>query len=118
MRRENSDLINPYIEELCQKYTKQELYLEAQKRHLAVTPMNTPADFVESEQTKARGFFVEVEHPLVGRYKQVGRMHSYGTDGQKWCAAPLVGQHTGEILQGELGLSADEVARLRAEGVV
>jgi crotonobetainyl-CoA:carnitine CoA-transferase CaiB-like acyl-CoA transferase len=118
MRRENSDLINPYIEELCQKYTKQELYLEAQKRHLAVTPMNTPADFVESEQTKARGFFVEVEHPLVGRYKQVGRMHSYGTDGQKWCAAPLVGQHTDEILQGELGLSAGEVARLRAEGVV
>jgi crotonobetainyl-CoA:carnitine CoA-transferase CaiB-like acyl-CoA transferase len=119
MRRENSDLINPYIEELCQKYTKQELYLEAQKRHLAVTPMNSPADFVESEQTRARGFLVDLEHPVVGPYKQVGPMHRYAEPAPTIrCPAPVVGQHTDEILQGELGVSADELSRLKAEGVV
>jgi crotonobetainyl-CoA:carnitine CoA-transferase CaiB-like acyl-CoA transferase len=119
MRRENSDLINPYVEELCQRYTKQELYLEAQARHLAVTPMNTPADFVESEQTRAREFFVEVEHPVVGRYRQVGPQHKYSESVPEiHSAAPLLGQHNEEILVGELGLSRQDLADLRAAGVI
>jgi crotonobetainyl-CoA:carnitine CoA-transferase CaiB-like acyl-CoA transferase len=81
--------------------------------------MNTPADFVDSEQTRAREFFVDLEHPVVGRYKQVGPMHKYGDPAPRLrTAAPLVGQHTQEILECELGLSADELNRLKAEGVV
>jgi crotonobetainyl-CoA:carnitine CoA-transferase CaiB-like acyl-CoA transferase len=119
MRRDNSDLINPFVEELCQRYDKQDLYLEAQSRHLAVTPMNTPKDFVESEQTKFRGFFSEVEHPLIGRYQQVGALHKYSESVPAVrTAAPLVGQHTVEILGGELGLSSDDLASLRAAGVI
>jgi crotonobetainyl-CoA:carnitine CoA-transferase CaiB-like acyl-CoA transferase len=119
MRRDNSDLINPFVEELCQQYTKQELYLEAQSRHLAVTPMNTPKDFVESEQTKYRQVFSEVEHPVVGRYQQFGAIHKWSESVPTVrSAAPLVGQHTAEILGGELGLSSDDLASLRAAGVI
>jgi crotonobetainyl-CoA:carnitine CoA-transferase CaiB-like acyl-CoA transferase len=31
---------------------------------------------------------------------------------------PILGQHTEEVLAGELGLTADELARLRDSGVV
>ncbi len=31
---------------------------------------------------------------------------------------PWVGEHTAELLADELGLDADELARLRAEGVI
>jgi len=31
---------------------------------------------------------------------------------------PLVGEHTAEILRGELGLEADELAALAAEGII
>jgi crotonobetainyl-CoA:carnitine CoA-transferase CaiB-like acyl-CoA transferase len=119
MRRDNSDLINPYVEALCQRYNKQDLYLEAQSRHLAVTPMNTPADFVNSEQTKARGVFTEVEHPVVGRYRQFGALHQYSEAVPSVrSAAPLVGQHNEEILGGELGLTQEDLVALRATGVI
>ena len=119
MRRENSDLINPYVEELCQGYPKGALYLEAQARHLAVSPMNTPADFVESEQTRAREFFLDAEHPVVGRYRQVGPLHKYSTfPARVRRAAPLVGQHNDEIFRGELGLSVADMETLLAAGVV
>ncbi|HEY7066053.1 MAG TPA: CoA transferase [Chloroflexota bacterium] len=119
MRRENSDLINPYVEALCQQYDKQDLYLEAQARHLAITPMNTPADFVESEQTQARGYFLEAEHPVVGKYRQVGPLHKYSAMPPRVRRpAPLVGEHNAEILGGELGLSSDDLASLRAAGVI
>jgi crotonobetainyl-CoA:carnitine CoA-transferase CaiB-like acyl-CoA transferase len=119
MRRENSDLINPYVEQLCAQYTKHDLYLEAQSRHLAITPMNTPADFVESEQTKARGYFLDAEHPVVGKYRQVGPLHKYSAmPAAVWRTAPLVGEHNDEILGGELGLSHDDLASLRAAGVI
>ena len=119
MRRENSDLINPYVEELCQRYTKQELYLEGQKRHLAITPMNNPAEFVDSPQTQSRGFFADATHPVVGAYKQIGAMHRYSQASHPLHrAAPLVGEHNEEIFMGELGLSQDELIALRAGGVI
>jgi crotonobetainyl-CoA:carnitine CoA-transferase CaiB-like acyl-CoA transferase len=119
MRRENSDLINPYVEELCQRYPKLALYLEGQSRHLAVSPMNTPAEFVESEQTQARGFFLEAEHPVVGPYQQVGPLHRYGDfPARVSAAAPLVGQHNDAIYRGELGLSEADLVALKAAGVI
>ena len=40
------------------------------------------------------------------------------TPGSLRTAPPTLGAHTSAVLQGELGLSAAEVARLRANGVV
>jgi crotonobetainyl-CoA:carnitine CoA-transferase CaiB-like acyl-CoA transferase len=81
--------------------------------------MRTPAEFVESEQTKAREFFVEVEHPVVGRYGQVRPMHLFSeSPGRVRSAAPLVGQHNEEVFVGELGLSRGELISLKAAGVI
>jgi crotonobetainyl-CoA:carnitine CoA-transferase CaiB-like acyl-CoA transferase len=119
VRRDNRDLVDPYVVEFCKRFTKHELYMEGQRRHLAVSPMSTPAEFVESEQTKARQFFVELEHPVVGRYGQVRALHNYSAAPPVMhAAAPLVGQHNEEIYMGELGLSADDLIGLRASGVI
>ena len=118
VRRDNRDLIDPFVKEFCVGLRKDELYMEGQRRHLAVSPMRTPAEFVESEQTRAREFFVEVEHPVVGRYGQVRPMHVFSeSPGRVRTAAPLVGQHNEEIFLGELGLSREELISLKAAGV-
>jgi crotonobetainyl-CoA:carnitine CoA-transferase CaiB-like acyl-CoA transferase len=119
MRRDNRDLIDPYVIEFCKRFTKLDMYLEGQRRHLAITAMNTPAEFVEDAQTRGREYLVEVEHPVVGAYEQPRAMHVFSeSPAEMRYAAPLIGQHNDEIFMGELGLSAARVAELRAAGVL
>lgn len=67
-----------------------------------------------------RGFFVEVEHPELGRsFTYPGPAAIY--NGSPWRIsrrAPLIGEHNQEVLCGELGLSQQELAALAESGVV
>jgi crotonobetainyl-CoA:carnitine CoA-transferase CaiB-like acyl-CoA transferase len=67
---------------------------------------------------QARGFFAEVTHPVLGTFAQPGS--PFMVDGERGAPAPapLLGQHNQEVFGGELGLSANEVAALTAEGVI
>ncbi|MFZ1119886.1 MAG: hypothetical protein WAN81_06590, partial [Candidatus Binataceae bacterium] len=60
-----------------------------------------------------------LDHPEVGVQQHCGipwRMSR--TDGSVRAPAPLIGQHTDEVLTHVLGYSADEVARLREAGAL
>ena len=72
-RRKHPEIVDQSASaEFCAQHTKEELYDEGQKRRIAVTPINTAGEFIEMEQTKARGLFVDMEHPVIGKYKQFG----------------------------------------------
>jgi formyl-CoA transferase len=74
---------------------------------------------LESPHLRARGAIVSVTHPTAGSMRMVGppiRLH--GTPGEAAGPAPLLGEHTDEVLRKLLGYSADAVAALRAEGAV
>jgi succinate--hydroxymethylglutarate CoA-transferase len=67
----------------------------------------------------ARGMVQEVEHPACGPIKLVNTpvKYSHSTPGIR-SAPPTLGQHTDDILKNTLGMSEDELASLRSEGVV
>jgi formyl-CoA transferase len=74
---------------------------------------------LESEHLRARGAIVTVTHPTAGPMRMVGppiRLH--GTPAEVAGPAPLLGQHTDEVLTKLLGYSPEAVAQLRAAGVV
>ena len=48
------------FEAFAMKHSRQELYLEAQRRNIALAPVNTPADVLVDRQLSARGFFMDV----------------------------------------------------------
>ncbi|MGE5306414.1 MAG: CaiB/BaiF CoA transferase family protein [Alphaproteobacteria bacterium] len=118
-RRQHPDIVVGAITEFCSRHTKEELYEEGQKRRIAVTPINTVGEFINSEQVKARETFVEIEHPVIGKYAQFGPVPRLSESaGAITRPAPLIGQHNNEIYGGELGMSSDDLVALRASGVI
>ena len=68
---------------------------------------------------RARGYLVEMEHPIVGRRIHMGIPWSMsGTACGIQSAAPLRGADTGAVLQELLGYSADRIKTLRDAGVL
>jgi len=69
-------------------------------------------------QVVHRKMVIELEHPKLGKVKQVGILPKLSeTPGQFRRFAPVHGEHTDEILGG-LGFSAEEIGKLRKEGTV
>ena len=61
---------------------------------------------------------VEVEHPTRGRHLTVGNPIKLSASPTAVRRAPLLGEHTDEILRDVLGFSADERAEISASGAI
>jgi CoA:oxalate CoA-transferase len=89
------------------------------KHGIPVGAINTIDQVVEHPQVKARGMIVESDHPVAGQVKIVGvPIKLSATPGSVREPAPLLGQHTDEVLQTYLRMSATEIAALRQAGVI
>ena len=74
---------------------------------------------LEHPQVVARGALVASEHPVAGRIRMVGPpVRMSDTPGAVRAPAPLLGQHTDEVLKTRLGMSDEEIARLRGALVI
>ena len=82
-------------------------------------PINTVDRVVKDPQVNARHMLVEIEHPVAGKMHLPGvPIKMYKTPGSVDKAAPLLGQHTEEILKELLGMSKEEVDALRAKDIL
>jgi benzylsuccinate CoA-transferase BbsE subunit len=94
------DRFREIFERFTAPQTKRALYLEAQRRSIALAPVNEVNDLVDDPQLQARGFFREVVQPELGRPVTVpGR--PWRLDGEAGVVprpAPLPGQDTAEVL--------------------
>lgn len=89
------------------------------KHGIPVGAINTIDQVVEHPQVTARGMITESDHPVAGKVKSVGvPVKLSETPGSVREPAPLLGQHTDEVLQAYLGMTATDIAALRQAGVI
>lgn len=87
---------------------------------IAAAPMIAAFAALDDPQLQARRFFEPIEHPLLGEYDYPGwpMRFSAGPDRYWREPAPMLGQHTEEVLRERLGLDDADLARLRAADVI
>lgn len=108
----------PLLAEVMRTRTKADWLGALEAAKVPCGPINDLAEVFADPQVQSRGMTVELPHPLAEQVRLVASpMKFSATPVQYRRAPPLLGEHTDEVLA-EAGLRADEVAALRAAGVV
>jgi len=82
-------------------------------------PINTIADVFADPQVQARGLRLDLPHPAIGSVPSVANPIRFSATPIAYRSAPpMLGADTDEILRETLGVSPDEIARLRNAGVI
>lgn len=116
---DEAEKINSRITEWMLQHDKDEIYRKGQALGCPVAPVCSMEDIVKSEQLKARGFFAEIDHPETGKLKYPTAPYQFSET--PWAArrpAPRLGEHNHEIYCNHLGLSPEDLAKLRQTGVI
>ena len=117
-RMKNLAALTALIAERLKARPSAEWIREFEAAGVPVGPVNRIGDMLADEQVRSREMVVEVDHARAGRVKALGHPIKFsGTPGEVKRAAPLLGQHTREVL-GELGYSAGRIDELIREGAV
>jgi CoA:oxalate CoA-transferase len=100
------------------EHTKKELYHTGQLKRIAMSFPRTIKDLIDSPQHKARGFWVDIDHPITGRLTYPGAPGIMSETPYQVERAPLFGEHNEEIYSGLLGFGKRDLVRLAGAGVI
>jgi formyl-CoA transferase len=85
---------------------------------IPVGPILSMKEIAEEPSLRETGTVVEVDHPTRGKYLTVGNPIKMSDSITEVKRAPLLGEHTDEILRKELGYRENEIADIKASGAI
>ena len=119
-RKANEDALDAAVAAWTADKDKFELQGVLLAAGVPAAAVQKPEERVDHDpDTEGFGLWPTVQHSKMGAVRSDGLpVHLSKSDWKMEKGAPCVGEHTEEVLTSLLGLSADEVASLREEGVV
>jgi alpha-methylacyl-CoA racemase len=110
--------IHSSLKEVFLTKTRDEWFELLIRNDVPAGKVHTPDEVFRDPQVLHRQMLIEVEHPTLGKIKQVGVAPKLsGTPGKVRSLSPLPGEHTDETLRG-LGYKQEEIKNLHQEGAV
>lgn len=118
-RVRDHERIDTFLQEWCRAHTPDEILERLWDAGVPVGKVVQPHRQPELPPLEFRGFFEEVDHPVIGRsrYSTLPMKFSKGPERLHARHAPLLGEHNEELLA-ELGLSQSEITSLKADGII
>ncbi|HEX6146602.1 MAG TPA: CaiB/BaiF CoA-transferase family protein, partial [Acidimicrobiia bacterium] len=117
-RVRHRELVDSMVAEVIVTRTRAEWVEVFDRVGIPSGPINRVSEALSSAQTTARGMVVEMEHPVAGPLRMLGLpIELSKTPASIRHEPPALGVDT-DVVLGELGYSPEEIAGLRASGVV
>ncbi len=117
-RMQHVDELDREIGAVTRTRSRQDLAHTLGEAGVPCGPVNSVADAFEHEQVRHRGLRAEVSHPVHGTVPVVRSPFRFSRTPVVHRAPPALGAHTDDVLRGELQLSDERLATLRASGVL
>ena len=119
-RRAQHDAIDEALEAWLTTQPREKILTALQKAGIPAETLINAHSLSPNPQLEDRGFFQVMEHPRSGeaRYPSLPMAFSGLPRALHRRPPPTLGQHNDEVLGRELGLTSEELARLREEGII
>ncbi|MFT5531061.1 MAG: crotonobetainyl-CoA:carnitine CoA-transferase CaiB-like acyl-CoA transferase [Candidatus Poriferisodalaceae bacterium] len=117
-RAEHSAELKAEIAAWTSQYTKYEVAELLATAGVPGGPVLDTADLLRDPHLVERGFVKTIQHPEHGEVPMLGWAPRLSASEVEIEAAPAYGAHSAEVLSEELGFDADQIATLRASGVI
>jgi benzylsuccinate CoA-transferase BbsF subunit len=117
-RLEKKEALDKLIEKWTQEHTAEELMALLQEHGVAAGVVQDARDLAQDPQLKHRGFFIELDHPEMGKTISDASPIRLSETPPRYRPAPLLGQDNDYVYGELLGLSQGEMDRLKEQGVI
>ncbi len=118
-RRERFDEVDALVGEWTRQHTRKELMELCAPADITCGAVQEVGELLTDPHLWARGTLQEVDHPSAGKVVVLGSpWRLNGEQPRMDSPSPTLGQHNNLIYQELLGLSPDEIARLKEQGVL